>query len=267
MTAPCSLRIIFNIYIYFLTFYASAIQKQALYRNLKRGLVLALQPTDAPRPAHPAKLCFYCSCLSFQTHTPLFCSVQGFLWAAAVPEAINPFLTARKQICPSNFSHLIVLSVDHHEVPSIINGKRKAEWITTENKVLILMVEDARPSSPWQNRAALPQLSSWMLGLGQHPLRHACSELHIAEAQHNQNVRDREQHGWGGAQRDKGRTHSVIKSWHPSNRSSTALGRGTFPLPLLVCLSVSEDSAGTSRELQPLKIRRNSSTCSLSLGQ
>ena len=61
-------------------------------------------------------------------HIYHFWSVQGFLWAAAaVPEAISSFLIARKQISPSNFSHLIVFSVDHLEVPSIINGKRKVE--------------------------------------------------------------------------------------------------------------------------------------------
>lgn len=95
-------------------------------------MILALHPTDTLHPLYPAKLLpgsaqVYCSCLSCETHIPLFCSVQGFLWAAAVPEAISSFLIARKQISPSNFSHLIVFSVDHPEVPSIINGKRKVE--------------------------------------------------------------------------------------------------------------------------------------------
>lgn len=93
-------------------------------------MVLVLHSTDTPHAVHPDKLLpssalVYCSCLSCETHTPLFCSVQGFLWAA--PEAISSFLIARKQISPSNFSHLIVFSVDHLEVPSIINGKRKVE--------------------------------------------------------------------------------------------------------------------------------------------
>lgn len=135
--------------------------------------------------------CFYCSCLSCKTHVPLFCSVQGFLWAAAVPETISSFLIARKQISPSNFSHLIVFSVDHLEVLFINNGKRKVEWTTTENEVLILTVKDESPSlshrgngleagnvhlsSAWQKRAALPQVSSLTLGLGQCPLHHHCS--------------------------------------------------------------------------------------------
>lgn len=43
-----------------------------------------------------------------------------------LPKALSSFLIARK-ISPSNLSHLIVFSLDHLEVPSLINGKRKVE--------------------------------------------------------------------------------------------------------------------------------------------
>lgn len=44
-----------------------------------------------------------------------------------LPKALSSFLIARKEISPSNLSHLIVFSLDHLEVPSLINGKRKVE--------------------------------------------------------------------------------------------------------------------------------------------
>jgi len=58
----------------------------------------------------------------------LFRDFFGLLLFQKLIEAlISSFLIARKQISPFNFSHLTVFSVDHIEVPSIINGKRKVE--------------------------------------------------------------------------------------------------------------------------------------------
>lgn len=152
MTAPCSLRILFNHSL-------KKNQPVICQWNLKAWLFQESKARfDAGPSPHRTLLTqhilphyflvvhwFYSSCLACETHVQyfFFCSVQGFLWAAAVPEVTSSFLVARKQISPSIFSHLtVVFSLHHPEVPSLINGKRKVEWATTETEVIIIMVED-----------------------------------------------------------------------------------------------------------------------------
>lgn len=62
-----------------------------------------------------------------ETHELLFSSYLPLRLLPLLPKALSSFLIARIEISPSNLSHLIVFSLDHLEVPSLINGKRKVE--------------------------------------------------------------------------------------------------------------------------------------------
>lgn len=121
MPSPCSLRILFNH-----STYGSEISKRVLHKESKACSDSGTSPhrhSSSRAPSHVSHWCYtsllLMPALLNTSNTTLFCS--------AAPEAVKSFLIASTEISPSRFSHLIVFSLDCPEVPSMIDGKRKAE--------------------------------------------------------------------------------------------------------------------------------------------
>lgn len=224
---------------------------------------VALHPTDTPQPAPPGKwphqgICWDISCLSCDTHTPCFCSAQGFLWAAAAaPQVISSFLIARNQISPFYFSHLIVFLL-----LLLLYSMGSARWSEgpwRRRHLALVELDSCQCLTGNENgnglgrqgtsfTVALPRVSSLMLGLDQ------CHSITL-----QWESRERNRNYCACEQRRKEYIHgSAVKSQQWAQHSS-----GTLQLPAPSCTpsetglpdSSSGDSPGTLIKLQTWEMK------------